>query len=208
MTGITHSTKKKERKNKIKEITNIDIYNAVVRIVERGGFNDLTMDLVADEAGISKGALYSFFKSKRELLDWVDNEALEPMMKEAEEALSEDLEPDEKIKEMSHRVFRYFTERKELFRFLIQDRHIAMTHIMRRTDTRYKRMVDSIAAVAEEGISKGIFKNFDPKKIAIMVLESNIALKEGMILGDCSSTIEEDMEFVYDVIFNGIIKRS
>jgi len=88
----------------------------------------------------------------------------------------------------------------------LQDRHIAMTHIMRRTDTRYKRMVENIAAVAQEGISKGIFKDFDPRKIAIMVLESNIALKEGMILGDCVSTIEEDMKFVYDVIFNGIKK--
>jgi len=52
------STKKKERKNKIKEITKQDIYNAVVRIVEGDGFDELTMDLVAHEAGVSKGTLF------------------------------------------------------------------------------------------------------------------------------------------------------
>jgi AcrR family transcriptional regulator len=56
-----------ERKEREKEQRRNDIMDAAERIFFRKGFDNSTMDEVAEEAELSKGTLYLYFKSKEDL---------------------------------------------------------------------------------------------------------------------------------------------
>ena len=51
-----------------KEEAKTKIIEAARTVFAKKGYHDATMDDVAKEVGVSKGALYSYFKSKEDLL--------------------------------------------------------------------------------------------------------------------------------------------
>jgi AcrR family transcriptional regulator len=56
-----------ERKEREREQRRLDIVNAAERVFAKKGFGDVTMDDVAEEAELSKGTLYLYFKTNEEL---------------------------------------------------------------------------------------------------------------------------------------------
>ena len=63
------------------------LHQAVVKILAEDGPQGLTMDRVTQEAGISKGTLYNYFKDKQELLQYVVQSSFEPMEQENEKII-------------------------------------------------------------------------------------------------------------------------
>ncbi|NJK86044.1 MAG: helix-turn-helix transcriptional regulator [Bacteroidales bacterium] len=57
-----------ERKEREKEQRRSDIVDAAEKIFFKKGFEYATMDEIAEQAELSKGTLYLYFKSKEELL--------------------------------------------------------------------------------------------------------------------------------------------
>lgn len=51
-----------------KEVAKTKIVQAAREVFEKKGYHDATMDDIGREIGVSKGALYSYFKSKEDLL--------------------------------------------------------------------------------------------------------------------------------------------
>lgn len=51
-----------------KEIAKNKIIQAAIKIFSKKGFHKSTMDEIAKEVGVSKGTLYTYFKSKEEIL--------------------------------------------------------------------------------------------------------------------------------------------
>ena len=51
-----------------KEIAKNKIIQAAIKIFSQKGFHKSTMDEIAREVGVSKGTLYTYFKSKEEIL--------------------------------------------------------------------------------------------------------------------------------------------
>ena len=52
-----------------KEAAKDRIIKAAFKIFTKKGYHESTMDDIAKEIGVSKGALYQYFKNKRELLN-------------------------------------------------------------------------------------------------------------------------------------------
>src|ERR1700687_2633793 len=57
----------KTKKEVITEFRCTEILEAAKQVFARKGFHDATMDDVAEEAGVAKGTLYLYFRSKREI---------------------------------------------------------------------------------------------------------------------------------------------
>ncbi len=57
-----------------KELAKKRIIDAAYKIFYKKGYHNSTMDDIAREVGVSKASLYSYFKSKEELLQAATNE--------------------------------------------------------------------------------------------------------------------------------------
>ena len=82
------ATRKAPTREERKARTRRDLINAAERLFVRDGFHATSVDLVADEAGYTKGAVYSNFDSKEELFLAVYRRRVDRAVADMEETLA------------------------------------------------------------------------------------------------------------------------
>ncbi len=195
---------KTERKRLFEQITRKAIQEAVVNLVTRTGTRKVTMDQVAAEAGLSKGCLYIHFRSKKELLESVKTDRFKPLGDQLQEILNGSLTPNQKIESIVYRLFSYFDENRGLFRFLLEEREIAQSQVIRQKNSRYRNFVERIANVLDDGIASGLFRHMDSKKVASIFIEAMIAMTARRLLEEPPGPLDEDARLLIQVLFRGI----
>ena len=193
-----------ERKRLFDQITRKAIQEAVVNLVTRTGTRKVTMDRVAAEAGLSKGCLYIHFRSKKELLESVKTVSFKPLGDQLQEILNGSLAPNQKIEGIVHRLFSYFDENRGLFRFLLEEREIAQSQVIRQKNSRYRNFVERIANVLDDGIASGLFRHMDSRKVASIFIEAMIAMTARRLLEENPGPLDEDARLLIQVLFRGI----
>lgn len=67
---------KKLNKRQIQaKVTYENIYNAAMSLVERKGFENITVEEICTKAGVSVGSFYNYFKSKQDILNLIFKKA-------------------------------------------------------------------------------------------------------------------------------------
>lgn len=180
------------------------LLDAVVDVVAREGIDGLTMDNVALEAGVAKGTLYSYFKSKRELLRAAVEASVAPLVDDLHHILEGGLPPDEKIKKMTNRHLTYFDENRNFLQILIYDRTAAQDRVRRYRSCRYRDLLEALGGVIRAGIKQGLFRAVDPVKTAAMIIESNIAIINQRLLSEDPGPVQEDVHLLTSTFLSGI----
>src|SRR5207253_7043684 len=152
------------------------IQQAVIQLMCREGLASVTMDNVAQEAGIAKGTIYLHYRDKQELLDDVKNSSLDPMVAKMDEIFRSDVPADRKLQTYSLRYLTYFDERHDLFRILMYEREVTRVWSSRYQSDRYRHLVDGTTRVIRDGIKRGVFRDVEARGVAAMFVESNMAI--------------------------------
>lgn len=63
------SPKTQQQFQELREQKKMQILNAALKVIANHGYNGATISMIAREAGISKGLLYSYYESKEQLLE-------------------------------------------------------------------------------------------------------------------------------------------
>jgi len=149
----------------------MSIQLAAVKLFSQKQYNDVTMDAIAIEAGLTKRTLYQYFPSKISLMSSV----FESYMQEEYIALSgavSGLESSKEILFAAARALYEFT--KENIRFMrllwgIND-EVWGTEIPAEILDRIKSWNDLILSVGAERIAKsgvqGVFTNYSPREVS------------------------------------------
>jgi AcrR family transcriptional regulator len=182
------------------------IQQAVIQLMCREGLPSVTMDRVAQEAGIAKGTIYLHYKDKQELLDDVKNSSLDPMVTRMDEVFASDAAPDRKLQTYSQRYLQYFDERRDLFRILLYEREVVRVQSSRYQGNRYKHLVDQTARAIREGVKKRIFREVDDRSIAVMFVEANVALMNQRLMTDSPRPVEDDAGIIADLFLTGLAR--
>lgn len=183
------------------------LLDAVIGVVDREGIEGLTMDNVALEAGVAKGTLYAYFKSKRDLLRAAIDISVAPLVEDLRAILTGDLPPDEKIRKMTYRHLSYFDENRSFLQILIYDRTAVQERLKRYRSCRYRNLLETTGSVIEAGIKQGLFRPVDPVKTAAMLIESNIAIINQRLLSENPGPVEEDVQLLTSTFLFGITEE-
>ncbi|GAA1365292.1 TetR/AcrR family transcriptional regulator [Arthrobacter rhombi] len=73
------------------------LFRAAARLMEDRGSHDVSMQAVADEAGVSVGLIYRYFGNKQDLVQAVIVSVLEAFTREVEEAMEDQADPVRRI---------------------------------------------------------------------------------------------------------------
>lgn len=101
------------------------IQTAAMRVFARKGYRNTVVEDVAEEAGVSKGTIYTYFDRKEELLGSVFQGLMEELRGQEEEILESDRTPLEKIRAMLHEFVDVIGDREEGFARVMLDIWIA-----------------------------------------------------------------------------------
>ncbi len=196
-----------ERREREKEQRRNDIINAAERVIFSKGLDSATMDEVAEEAELSKGTLYLYFKSKGELYFAIINRGMEILFNLFNEAASKKTSGIDKVRNIGGAFIEFSREYPNYFKAFLDSNSMefdftnANAEEMKNLPFKKKSMeilIESIQMGIDEG---GINKDLEPKKTAVLLwahlngLLQLIETKKGILERFFEVEVDEILEY-------------
>lgn len=140
--------------------------NAAKALFVKKGYDETTMIDIADEAGLSRRTLYSYFESKVDVFQAVVNSEVEKVLSQLEEIARQNLPAQQKIVEF---VFGYFklikdmVDRNGTLRSGFFRNAWGLEHFRKAFDVKQKQLLQDIIS---EGKISGIFNVVSVRRTA------------------------------------------
>lgn len=119
MVELVHNTNSPGKKTRVKRDKRKDIFDAAMIVFSQKGFHHAHVDEIAEYAGIAKGTIYRYFKSKDEILKELVLEKNSIIVNELKNIFDKDDDILELIKEAIVHHVDFCERNKDLYRILI-----------------------------------------------------------------------------------------
>jgi TetR/AcrR family transcriptional regulator, fatty acid metabolism regulator protein len=179
------------------------IRDAAMRVVGRKGLEKATVDDIAREAGVAKGTLYLYFRSRDEILEKTVGAAVDDLLERLQRAADGKGPFREALERLLTAQFAYFDENRDFFRLYFasgeysEDRRLRQTH-------RYRLYIEQLAGLIRHGRRRGELKSLDPERAAIAIAGAARDLILRRIHEKKPPSPEADARFLRDVLVSGL----
>ena len=158
------TTRKEERKEKRKE----KIFKAAVWCFNKKGYYETTIDAIAAKAKVSKGSIYYYFKSKKELFLELFQYRVGKYFKQIKHYIEEEKYPDARLRMFINKSSQILKENEDFFKFCLEFlslgvREPAIRDVM---TIFYKDSIGNFKQLLEEGVKSGRFKDLGSDRVA------------------------------------------
>jgi len=157
---------KKERKYQIME--------AALSVFVRKGYANTRMDDIVKESGLSKGAIYHHYKSKKDLFlslidHWETHSFPDFYSKNGRSRTATNT-----LRDFAQAILEIFNSKKHLFLAEIEFWSLSNQDIevRERSQALYEKLINLFELVLQKGIRNGEFKKIDTRLTALFILSS------------------------------------
>lgn len=155
------------RKRALDEIMKEALFEATIAVLSEHGVKGLTMDRVAQAAGVAKGSLYNYFRSKKDLLEFVFAKVIDPILQHLAKAVAVEQPAVEKLADFLRMLLDYAAKHADVLRLLIDDE--TAHGLLQSSERSIRKAIGyQLAQIIRQGISEGAFRPGDPRMLAIM----------------------------------------
>lgn len=181
------------------------IFSAAVQLFGEKGYHTTTVREIADLAGMGKGTIYEYVRSKKELLFLVIEEGHSLLFDELDQLDNSEMPPLEKWNQAMRIQVSIMEGHSNAVRALLpeikgleQTEHDWMDHLKKKYIARFQSIFDDC-------VEAGVFRKMDSFvacEIAcnsFMLWEESTAIRERM-----SGSVENYVEFVTSLLMDGI----
>lgn len=197
-------------KEKLKEKRQAQIINSALAIALEKGFENSRMDDIVNHSRLSKGTIYYYYKSKKDLyLSLVDFWFIEYSTGILSTLDKKESASDQLIALFSYFIYQYqkspstFELMIEFWRMSRLDKDF--NHKLQKI---YTQFLDYIAEIILTGIDNEEFKEVDPKITALSILINIEGIKWFSIFENSNVEAHEYMETITKFILKGLKKNS
>ena len=197
-------------KEKLKEKRQAQIINSALAIALEKGFENSRMDDIVDHSKLSKGTIYYYYKSKKDLyLSLVDFWFIEYST-----GILSTLDKKESASDQLIALFTYFIyqykKSPSTFELMIEFWRMSRldNDFNYKLQKTYTQFLDYIAEIILTGIDNEEFKDVDPKITALSILINIEGIKWFSIFENSNVEAHEYMETLTKFILKGLKKNS
>jgi TetR/AcrR family acrAB operon transcriptional repressor len=195
------------------EVTRRTLLDAGLKVFSRLGYADATLDDIADEAGVTRGAIYHHFGGKAELYNVVIAEGWERITPAIERGIAEGGNALEQLKR-SFVYFIKFAVEDETFR-AINELQLFKTPMSEdlQEGIEMKRLgirqgINDVAEFVRRGIEDGSIRpDVNPLDAAIMIITLQNGLVAAWLMDPSLFSITKRAEAMADIFFSGLAAR-
>tara|TARA_B100001750_G_C15381065_1_gene532465 strand:+ start:168 stop:764 length:597 start_codon:yes stop_codon:yes gene_type:complete len=192
------SAKQKNTKKKI--------LDAAFNVFVRKGFKDTTMSHIVKESGLSKGAIYHYYGSKKDLfISLIDHWEIFSFPDFYSKNNKKE-KAEETFKRFADTIYDLFCNRPHVF--LAEIEFWALANKDREINERSKILYDKILTLFELVLRKGIrnneFKDIDTKIISIELLSVFQGINWFCLFGGDRKTVKNYLHQSVDTVLEGI----
>ena len=157
---------------------NIDKFELILsssrKLIEEIGFSSLTMDKVAQKAGIAKGTVYLYFKDKDDLLEKVLSTGFEKMFERIKNRVAVESKVIDKLGALISENINHIYENRYFFKTIFLD-EVNVVFLKKKSkesfNLRRKRYSDFIGDIIKSGTESGDFiSGLNPAKSGYMLV--------------------------------------
>ena len=195
-------------KSKLKDSTKNQILEAALRVFVKSGFSKTTMDDIVNESGLSKGAIYHHYGSKKELflalIDYWENYFFKNI-------INKDLtnnNPDELLRDITLDVIKAFKSSKHIFLAELEFWSLSNhdLDVRKRTTELYSKLIVLFRSIISKGVNSGLYKNIDLDVAALSVMTSLQGVIWFSIFEKSEISAEKYLNDVIEFIIHGFKK--
>ena len=167
-------------KKEIEETRRRQILDAAEKVFTTRGIDKARMDDIVQESGLSKGALYWYFKSKDAIIRALLDRVFINEMRGAEELIHTQGSSSERLRTFVANAVQEYKRFENMLPLAYEFVALAArSKVIREAIVGYfKRYTAILAEIIQQGIESGEFQPCDPERTAISV----IAMYEGMAM--------------------------
>jgi AcrR family transcriptional regulator len=205
-----------ERKEREKERRRQQIMVAAKRVFSDSGFNKATMEDIAQEAELSPGTLYLYFKNKEELYASLSLRILQYLLIRVEHVNEEkDSGPEDKLKSLVDAMY-------DVYEFdpliIINMFHLQSSETLKNLSPQLmseikelsRKSLGSIAQIFKEGVEQGIFVDRHPLALAdtFWSLFSGVVLwlTSKRIINEKKDYLKQTLDVAFEIFTRGLRK--
>lgn len=192
-----------KRKTLVDSMMRDAIYEGAVAVLAEHGLNGATMDRVAAAAGVAKGSLYNYFRSKDELFTFVHEKTIQPLLDANEEIAAGGLPASEKLSVMVRNWRHYIREHRATFQMLIKNSNCEGV-LKEATLKKNQIVVSLLAGIIEEGIDSGEFRPINAQYAGEMLLAASKGMLEAEFAEGVQRSDEETIDTLVAVFLHGL----
>ena len=195
---------------RIKNLRKTAILEAAKVVFARYGIDGAKVEDIAARAGVSKGLVYFYYKSKEDLLFNLLKEELDKLHNFIDKIRRTSLEFTAKLQRLVSGVLEYFEENREFFCIFTPGRggftRERRPQLIKRILPRYMKTFDLLSGLFQEGIDHGVLRPIDPMFMAYILQGIVHGLVVQWLLAKDLS-LKEYAPLVVDIFMEGVKRR-
>ena len=190
-----------DRENRINQIL-----SAAFEVFVKKGYSKTTMDDIVVASKLSKGALYHYYGSKKDLFislidHWETYTFQDFYDKKSEDKMASDI-----LRFFAKNVIKTVTDKKHAYIAEIEFRAMSIQdgEIRERSNLLYNKLLDLFEKVVSKGIKEKEFKNLDVRKTAMSILAIFQGISWFVVADEKDVTPEEYINDSIELIISSI----
>jgi AcrR family transcriptional regulator len=201
MNGRVSQVRTKEKI--VKEFRCQTICQAATRVVARKGFAHATVQEIADEAGVAKGTVYLYFKSRQEILDNTMEGAVEELLARLRDAAEQGGDFSSVLERIVSAQLSYFDEHQDFFRLYVVTAEPAGARRLRKHAT-YRTHIAQLVSMIAAAAARHEIRAADHERLAIAIASVTRDIVLQRMTEKTPPPLDEDVRFVRDFICRGM----
>jgi len=192
--------------NKTKEERQYQILEAAMEVFVLNGYANTRMDDIVSQSGLSKGALYHHYHSKKDLFIALIDHWEVYCFPDFYSRNGADRTASETLRDFSRALLDVFREKKYVF--LAEVEFWALSNqdkeINERSKSLYKKLLNLFELVLQKGVRTGEFKKIDTKAVSLIILTGFQGINWFCIFGEDQVSPESYIEEFMDILIKSI----
>jgi TetR/AcrR family fatty acid metabolism transcriptional regulator len=187
----------------VEEFRKQSICDAAMRVVARKGMKNVTVQDIADEAGVAKGTVYIYFQSREEILTTTMDAATEKLVEKLAVACRSCRDFREVLEQRVRTQLLHFEENRDFFRlYLAMSEPWGERRLKKHpTHLAYLAQLEELVAAAVE---RGDIRKADVRRLAISIAAVIREITLNRIIDRDPPPIDDDARFAVDFIMRGV----
>jgi AcrR family transcriptional regulator len=150
------------------------VISAAVELFARHGFGSTSVQQVVEVAGVTKGAMYHYFRSKDDLLFAIYEQLLTMQSEHLRAIIARDLSTAEKLRAACVDVIETSVDSLQELTVFFQSAHLLSEDRRKEVTQRRRAYNDEFAAIIETGQREGIYRTDIPRAVLIAHFFSDV----------------------------------
>ena len=197
-----------------KEAKKNQIVLAAMQVFSKLGFAKTKMIDIAEAAGIGKGTIYEYFRSKEEIFASAFYAMFSEMEQRLEQIVNSELDPQDKIKQLVIVALDFHGEDSGEFAAIMMDfwaegirtKNEDMLDVINLKQI-YRNFRKLIANIVEQGIETGVFKEVDVSSYAAIMIAALDGIFLQIIMEPEIIENEKIIKTFEDTMLAGLLER-